>query len=468
MLRRTTVTFALIVTYLALWAVLKPPLQSPDEPQHLLRAAAVWREPWISSSPEWLALEPRLVNPIAAQPPAALGKLFFHGERSLLPQDVSSLKATPWDMPGQAPERAWTPLASYPPGYYGAVLLLAETTRAWILPTPYQQTYVYRFWTLLMASVLWTLVYLVLRRLPETSARAELLLAFLLLNAMLAFVTSATTPDAVNIPLATLAVLLTYRALMHEQPRSHVLAALALAACLLTKPSGLLIFGGLCGATVLLWRLRLVSARQAAWTALTSIVPTGIAWLIFYAWSPLAFRASTPQSLPVTDYLISLLTRAPKIASAYWGKLGWRDYHLPLIWYALLFALLAVNAALMARALWKTRGGRGVRGGGARPVESEAQPVTSFVIFTAAVFAGYVVLMAFGEYRYLPMAGENFQGRHLLPASIGLAGLVSHDEAWARRLLIGYLAIMNVAFMHASIVRYFGGNWSAFWQSLPW
>jgi hypothetical protein len=176
---------------LSIWAVLKPPLQSPDEPQHL---------------------------------------------------------------------PAWTPLASYPPGYYGAVFLLAETTRALAAPTLYQHTYVYRFWTLLMASVLWTLVYLVLRHAPETSTHAELFLTFLLLNTMLAFVSSATTPDAVNIPLATLTVLLAFRVLVDG--RSHVLAALALTACALTKPSGLLVFGALCGAMVALWSLRMVSARQ--------------------------------------------------------------------------------------------------------------------------------------------------------------------------------------------------------------
>jgi hypothetical protein len=34
-------------------------------------------------------------------------------------------------------------------------------------------------------------------------------------------------------------------------------------------------------------------------------------------------------------------------------------------------------------------------------------------------------------------------------------------------LLIAYLAVMNLAFMHASILRYFGGSWSLFLQSLP-
>lgn len=450
--RRTIAVFALLVVYLSLWAVLKPPLQSPDEPQHLLRAIAVWREPWISSNPEWLALDPLLVNPIVVQPPHAIGKLFFHSDRVLLSHEMLELKAIPWAMPARPPPPAWTPLASYPPVYYGAVFLLAETTRVFAAPTPYQHTYVYRFWTLLMASVLWTLVYVLLRRLPETSTHAELLLAFLLLNTMLAFVTSATTPDAVNIPLATLTILLTSQALFHE--RSHALAAVALAACALTKPSGLLVFGALYGAMAVLWSLRMVTARQMAWTAFALIVPMAIVWLIFYAWSPPTFRAGPPASMSVGEYLISLLARAPKIGAAYWGKLGWRDYHLPLIWYGLLWALIALNGSLTVRALWTNR--------------SRREPsIQSFVIFAAAVFVGYIVLMAFGEYHYLPVAGLNFQGRHLLPVCIGLAGVVLHDTVWARRSLVGYLALMNLAFMHASVVRYFGGSWALFLQSLP-
>mgnify|MGYP006172737477 CR=1 FL=1 len=34
------------------WAVIRPPLQSPDEPQHLMKANSVWLQPWLNEVPD--------------------------------------------------------------------------------------------------------------------------------------------------------------------------------------------------------------------------------------------------------------------------------------------------------------------------------------------------------------------------------------------------------------------------------
>jgi hypothetical protein len=80
---------------------------------------------------------------------------------------------------------------------------------------------------------------------------------------------------------------------------------------------------------------------------------------------------------------------------------------------------------------------------------------------------GYIVCMTVGEYWYLPTAGYNFQGRHLLPVSIGLAGLVLHSHRPAVWTLLGWLGLMNLLLIHETIVRYFDGDWGRLWASLP-
>jgi hypothetical protein len=461
--------FALLIIYLSIWAVLKPPLQSPDEVQHLLRASAVRLEPWISSHRDSLLLDPLVVNPLAFAAPPHIGKLFFHNEHHLVPSDIAFLKTVAWLPPQPSPLTMGTPLASYPPGYYGPVFLLAEGTRALLQPSPYQQTYVYRFWTLILASVLWTMVYVVLGRIPETAPHAAVVLAFLLLNPMLAFVTSAATPDAINNPLATIGILLLYRVLTRSdnglpaqephaaaaqdedrgQPastRTALAAAVALAACALTKPSGLLVFAASFLAIGVLWRSGFIAVRNAIRGAIVVAVPAVLTWVAFYAWSPPTFRASPPKAMTVVDYAMTLWARLPEIAVSYWGILGWFDYRLPQAWYNVLFVLLLVNAIVLMRA---------------------SAPVRRFAIFGGALVIGYVVVMIAGEYYYLPTAGLNFQGRHLLPICIAGAAFMLHDVTWARVALFGYLAIVNVALMHASFIRYFAGDWTTFWLSLP-
>jgi hypothetical protein len=131
---------------------------------------------------------------------------------------------------------------------------------------------------------------------------------------------------------------------------------------------------------------------------------------------------------------------------SYWGVLGWVDYQLAVGWYVALLVLIVAIAI-------------GVR----RRTPDEAR----LAGFAAWLGVSYIVLMTIGEYAYLATAGYNFQGRHLLPACTALGGLVLHGNKYARWTLIGFLAVMNAALVHQTVVRYFNGDLAWLWASLP-
>ena len=85
-----------VFVYLAAWAVIRPPLQSPDEPQHLMKANSAWLQPWLNAVPDHFVPDRRFVNPLALNTPSALDKLFFQPMNALTIGEVNALRATPW------------------------------------------------------------------------------------------------------------------------------------------------------------------------------------------------------------------------------------------------------------------------------------------------------------------------------------------------------------------------------------
>ena len=81
------------------------------------------------------------------------------------------------------------------------------------------------------------------------------------------------------------------------------------------------------------------------------------------------------------------------------------------------------------------------------------------LLFAAATFAG--------EYRYLSVAGYTFQGRYLLPVSIGLSVVVWHDVSAARRALVGMVIVLNLLLAHETARRYYVERWHGVRQALP-
>jgi hypothetical protein len=435
----------IVWAYLGIWALLKPPFQAPDEPQHLLRAASVRLQPWASRTPDTLTLDPQFLNPFVYQPPVNIGQLYFTSANQLSMTDIAILKAIPWrpSWPPLPPFR--TPLATYPTTYYGSVFGLAEaTTSAWHL-SPYQSTYAYRAWTVVFAGLLWIAVWRALQMTPGVERHAGALFAFLLINPMLAFVSSSVTPDSVNVPLATLAVLLMYRTL--STGRGAWLTTAALVACGLTKPTFLLVLGSLPLPMLLAWRARTIPTRHLIAATLAAVRAGVIAFIAFYAWSPPRFFAGNiPKEISLASYAAYYVDRLPFIWRSYWGVLGWLDYELHGAWYFALFVVVVAIAFL---------------------VRARTPEEARFTRFVAWLGVSYLVLMTFGEYWYLGAAGYNFQGRHLLPAGIALAGLVLHANKYARWSLLGLVLVMHALLMHMTITRYFSDGLAGLWASLP-
>lgn len=451
--RRMLLVLIAVWTYLAMWAVLKPPMQSPDEVQYLVRAQSVLLQPWATGRSQ-IRVDPRFTNPFANRPPNELGRLFFRGENYLSRADVAVMKAIPWsDLHILGDGLNHTGMSTYPTLYYGAVFALAEGTRALWPLTPYQATFLYRGWSIVLAGLLWMLVYRVLRSMPEAAPHAGLLVTFLLLNPVLAFVSSSASVDAVTVPLGVLAILSMYTTA--ATGRGGWRAVAALVACGLTKPSAAPIAGGLGLAMILLSPRLAPRVRLLRLPPLPHVTAGLIAvaraslllFVLFYAWSPLRFQGYQPHAADLWSHLRSLGPRKRFIWMTYWDALGWTDYYLPRAWDYILASIVALNLACAAATL---------RGHARR-----------FALFCGLVLTGYVCSQIAGEYIHLETTGHNIIGRHFLPASIGVAALVTHRVRWARWLMVGTLVVMNVVLIDLTVQRYYAGDWGAVWLALP-
>jgi hypothetical protein len=445
--RAATIACAALFIYFNLWALARPPYQTPDEVQHHMRTSSVLREPWLARPGAW-EIDSRFVNPLARWAPPALDKLFFDPTQRLSRGDLRLLKDVEWLAPSARPpaetyERA---IASYPTIYYLALFTIAEPLTHVLHLTPYDSTFAYRSVTAGLAALLWTLVFVTLRRLPETREHAGAIVALLVLNPMTGFMSSGINVDAANIPLAVLASLLFWRTLSTGEDQWWTLAALVATAW--TKPSGLQLFGALMLASVALWLFGLLTAARVKLAALTLARAALLSWCGFYAWSPPRFLGGLPAQDTVATYLAHRWTMAPETWVTYWGKLGWLEYTAAPIWYLFLLAAVVLGAAC---AIWRPR-----------PSGSRA-----FMLFGVTLLAAFVAETLAGEFAYLPLAGYVLQGRHLLPASLGLAVLVMHRVTAARVALIALLVVLNVLLVQATVDRYYNGQWKLAVYALP-
>ncbi len=448
--RGAAIVLAALVGYFGLWALVRPPYQTPDEVQHHLRATAVLRDPWFSRRPGEWSLDPRFMNPLARWAPPALDKLFFNTNQRLTHDDLRGLKRVEWlaAEARPAPEMYERAIASYPTLYYLALFAVAQPLTQVLHLSPYDSTFIWRGVSAALAALVWVQVFITLERLPATRAYAGVILALLVLNPMTGFMSSAINIDAVNIPLAVLASLLFWDTLATGARPWWTLAALLATAS--TKPSGLPLFGGLLASSVGLWLLGHVSVDRLKLAALTLARATLIAWVGFYAWSPTRLLGGPPSQDTIGTYLAHRLATAPETWVTYWGKLGWLEYSAPPFWYVLV--LVAVLVGIVC-AIW-------------RPGES-VSGAPAFALFAALMLVAFVGVTLVGEVVYLPLAGYALQGRHLLPASLGLAGLVMHRVKAARLGFIALLVVLNVVLVQATVDRYYNGQWRLAAYALP-
>jgi hypothetical protein len=434
-----------VFVHLAGWALIRPPLQSPDEPQHLMKANSVWLQPWLNHVSDRFVPDRTRVNPLAWETPALLDKLFFRPLNALAPGEVDVLRATPWLAPHGPPLAPYQRgVATYPQVYYWSVFALAEPIVRGAGLNPWDATFVYRLVTCALVALIWALVWAACRQAGIPDDVAGTLLAFVLLTPMLAFISSAINPDAVNDALCALVIVAAWEVLTRGTGTTTCASALLAAA--LTKPAGLQLAAVLALVAAGLGAVRLVDRRHAAVVVAIAVGMAGTAVAVFYAWQPLRFLATGPSNDTVGVYLAQRWAMLPDMWRTYWGKLGWLDYNATAGWYALMLALLVVNIACL---IWRPR----------RPTRLAWYLGTFWVLFLLSTFAA--------ELRYLPEAGYTFQGRYLLPAALGLGAVLLHEVRAARVALLAGVLALNVVLAHETVRRYYSDGWHGAVHALP-
>jgi predicted membrane protein DUF2142 len=433
-----------IFVYLAAWALIRPPLQSPDEPQHLMKANSVWHQPWLNAVSDRFVPDRAFLNPLAWETPAPLDKLFFNPLNAMAPHEVDAVRATPW-LPAQGPPLApyQRGVATYPQVYYWGVHALAEPVIRGAGLNPWDATFVYRLATCAMVAGLWALVWVACRRAAIPPDVAATLVASVVLTPMFAFISSATSPDAVNDALAALVLITAWEVL--ALGTGGLACALALLAAALTKPAGLQLAAVLALVVAGLGAVRLVDRRRAAIVAGIAVGVTAAAIAVFYAWQPLRFLATGPSNDTVPVYLANRWAMREDMWRTYWGKLGWLDYTAPAGWYWLMLVLLVANVACL---IWRPR----------RPAALAWYLGAIWVAFLGSTFAA--------ELRYLHEAGYTFQGRYLLPAALGLGAVLLHEVRAARVAFLAALLALNLVLARETTRRYYGG-WKGAVHALP-
>lgn len=434
-----------VFVYLAGWALIRPPLQSPDEPQHLMKANSVWLQPWFNTVSDRFVPDRARVNPLAWDTPASLDKLFFRPLNALSPAEVDALRRTPWLAPQGAPLAPYQRgVATYPQVYYWSVHALAEPLIRGAGLNPWDATYVYRLATCALVAMLWACVWIACRRAAIPTDVAATLLAFALLTPMLAFISSAVNPDAVNDALCALVVISAWEVL--TRGTGSTICAVSLLGAALTKPSGLQLAAVLALVAIVLGAARLVDRRRAGLVVgiTAAVVATAIA--VFYAWQPLRFLATGPSNDTFGAYLTQRWESIGDMWRTYWGKLGWLDYAAADGWYWLVLVLLVANVVCL---IWRPR----------RPTHLAWYLGTFWLLFLGSTFAA--------ELHYLHDAGYTFQGRYLLPAALGLGAVLLHEVRSVRIALLAGVLVLNLVLARETARRYYGGGWRGAVHALP-
>lgn len=434
----------LVFAYFAVWALLRPPLQTPDEPQHLLKANAILLQPW-RSAPGAFDVDPQRVNPLAWQTPGPIDKLFFTKVNAMTAEDIASTQRVPWPDRSGPPSRVpyARAIASYPSLYYLAVHAVAEPAIAALALSPWQATYAYRLVTALFAAVLWTAVWAALTRTADTAALATPMVAFIVANPMLAYISSGVTPDAVNNPLCALAMVFAWRTA--TPGASGAATGVVLLAAALTKPSGLQMAGVIAGALALFTAFGRLDRRRGLVAIGWSMAAGAASVLLFYLWSPPRFMAGGPSPDGLHAYLRTRVHAADLSWMELWGRLGWLDYALPYGWYLLLLVICAASAAA---AIARPR----------RPAR--------FAVYAAIVFLAFAGVTFAGEYHYLDVAGYTFQGRYQFPAFLGFAAVLWHERIALRRTVIACIVLVSLLLMQATVTRYYVDRWNGVRQAI--
>ena len=433
-----------VAAFFGLWAVAKPPFQGPDEVQHHLRATLMPSTPWVCGAtgidvPAWSFRNPLTWNP------NPLHTIIGRPEAILTATQIAALKREPWWPTSRyVTDRIETGVVSYPPLYYWTVFALGQGATAAFGLGPYASVIAYRLGSVAVVSVLWAIVFMVLRRVPETRPYALPIFTLLVLNPMVAAMSSIVNPDAVIIP-AVVLMFLTAWAVLSTGTCAGLFAA-ATAIAVMTKPSGLLAALAAIAMAAIWWQRGRTTPAAALAVVRLAATTSLLAWAIFYAWSPTHLtRSPTAHTLAPGEYVRSVIARLPSIWIEYWGSLGWLEYRLPDPWHWALLGILAGCGVLAYRR-------RTVAAG--------------FAAFMLAIGLLFSMLTVTTEYLNHDVGGLMLQGRYFLPAGLALAPVAMQRPRLASFTVPFCLVLMNAALLLLTVDRYFGGRLDAWWQAV--
>jgi hypothetical protein len=452
---RALVAGGAIFTLLGVWALIRPPIQTPDEPQHFVRATSILLGPWVTGA-DHVAMDFRFINPISWDMPP-LARIIFQPQAHLPRADVERVKAVDWhalDATGNR-QPLYAAIASYPPLYYGSLFIVSQPIVSAAGLTPYQAFYLYRLASVFLTTLAWVAVYLLLRRTPDTAPWAGVIVAVIVLIPTASFISSGVNADALSLPLITLAIVSCWRTLSSGVQPGLTFAALLVA--MLTKPSGTQVAGALIVGAV--WcAVRGQVTRRHAWSAGRAVLLAALtAYAAFYAWSPTHFfPVPGHERTGLVEYVTHVIREIPLVWVSFWGILGWLEYQLPEFWYDVLYLVVLLCAS------WRWTEMRRVAASAA--AGGHAAALTTFLAVYVAAFLGSTLV---GGFINLSVAGYMLQGRYFLPVAIGLAPLVMQDTRWRRFALPAFVLLLNLLLMRETVGRYYGGDWSLLWLSLP-
>ena len=436
--------FAAVFACFLVWALIKPIFQSPDEFAHLTKALSVPAQPWISPSFK-IEVHEHLYNPLLDYP--YLHQVPFHPKRTFSGDTIDELQATRWSKRGDwSTEPHRTTSFIYPNLYFGLVFALGQAATELLSLSPYDSVYAFRIASAALSAALWTVVFVALRCLGRYRTPV---FALLVLQPMLVFMSSTIHPDALALPLSMLVAITAFDAI--ALGRGLGVAMACLLALLFAKSNAVVVFPVLASLAVAVWSLARVglTTLRVHWrnAAVLVIGCFAVFQLSFYHWSPMVILwYGFEESL--LSYLQHLVFRVPGFFMGYWGAFGWLDYTAPSWVYLVILGLLLANAAALGWS-WRTHG---------------SEPRQVWLLAFSALYAAALVA---AEFVYVPRAGYAIQGRHFLPAALGLLVVVCHPTTWLRRAFVASLVVFNVYCLNLTVDRYYDGDWTLVARALP-
>ena len=446
--REILLVFLIVWGALAIWALVKPPFQAPDEFVHYVKALSTTKA--LHTPQVCVEIDNTELNPLAEL--NFLHILPFHGERPLLKLEQKIAQNLDWvDRAPVGNERLLTSAYTYPYPFYATLNYLSRQARSAFALTPYQSHYFDRLIVASLAAFLWTIFYLILFCSPLAEFRRALTL-FLLLNPVLLFISSSINPDAILYPLASIATLATYWTMLNC--RRWPLFALSITACLLVKRPTLLILAANLTYVLLLCvfsqKTRSTYGRSCIYFALSCCLALASSYYLFYRTNTVAVGMpifGAEESL--LTYARSLWLRAPTLFVGYWGLLGWTDYGPPQWLVYLVAAALILNTVAF--------------------LQTHTQRIGAKYIALFCVFFIHVFFLLVMEYYFFSQTGYILQGRYFLPLSFCLAllMLVGPEYRFWKYLTLATFLVANLYLLNATVTRYYEGSWLRVYRALP-